>query len=155
MALVRPGTINDIVDVYRLMRMSHREGRYTVFPIDEDKTAEFVQRVLASDDYCFFVAEDNSGVFGCFVGYIYEPFFSRARFSCDQFVYVTPEKRKGSLAFLRLIRMYELWAQDKRADEIQLGASTGINDKKYVEVLERIGYRQSVVIVSKENADGR
>lgn len=148
--LVRPATIKDIPKMLELGRAMHAESRFSHLPYSDDKIRALTNTVFTDDRYCAFVCEDNGVVFGMFVGFYTEFYFSSATRSCDLLLYVNKLKRSGSLAFFRLLRSYEQWAKDNNVDEIELGSSAGINDAAYVGALERIGYKTSAYLLKKE-----
>lgn len=129
-------------DFYKLLLMAelmHRESpRYSKMPFVLAKATASIRNLMNTGGA--FVAEMNGDVIGMLGGVVIEHFFSSAKFSIDFVLYVLP-KYRGSSAAVRLVKAYEEWAFAQGAEEVGLGASTGIATEQTVCIYERMGYK--------------
>jgi len=109
--------------------------------MDRDKVAQtlrfaFVHGVVV-------VHEGADGIDGLFVGLYGERWFSKHKALTDLALYVTPDKRGGSIAF-RLIRRVLAWAQSKQIDprDVIMGVSTGVKPEITGRFYEAMGFEQ-------------
>lgn len=85
-----------------------------------------------------------------FMGYTYNHPMFHAKFSADLLLYVVPDFRGTPIA-VRLMKMYDTWAQKQKVDYINIGQSTGIGDMDRVRSFyEKLGFKTTGFNCSKE-----
>lgn len=85
-----------------------------------------------------------------FMGYTYNHPMFHAKFSADLLLYVVPGFRGTPIA-VRLMKMYDAWAREKKVDYINIGQSTGIGDIDRVRnFYEKLGFKTTGFNCSKE-----
>jgi len=145
-------TMADVSAVLVLGHAAAQESpRYRDRGWDEDKLRSIFGHILPQPDHGFFVAEDESGIFGMVLGLVAPYFFSDKTYASDLLLYVEPTRR-GSPTAVRLVRRFESWAFEQGVEEILLGISTGINPEATVCVYERLGYRVATYGLTKQRS---
>ena len=62
----------------------------------------------------------------------------------ELFIYV-PKDKRGGRDVLKAIRYLEAKAKETECKRVRVGANYGLNDNKFVSLLERLGYRSDVL----------
>lgn len=135
--------------VLALAKAMHAESPvYSPYPFDDDRLLEWINLCLTHEDWLCLVAWDEGLEPIGFIAVGSGPMlFSKTRNVDDLGLYVRPEWR-GTTAAVRLVRQMEGWAKSKGA-VIRLGVTTGTNSAQAVKFLERFGYRQTGVLLTK------
>jgi len=87
-----------------------------------------------------FLALENNQIVGFISGIVHEYFFSNRKRVSDLGFFVLPEYR-GSRVALKLVKLIESWAIEKKADELHLGQTTGLDIDKTKKFYERLGFK--------------
>jgi len=87
-----------------------------------------------------FLALENNQIVGFISGIVHEYFFSNRKRVSDLGFFVLPEYR-GSRVALKLVKLLESWAIEKKADELHLGQTTGLDIDKTKKFYERLGFK--------------
>jgi GNAT superfamily N-acetyltransferase len=87
-----------------------------------------------------FLALENNQIVGFISGIVHEYFFSNRKRVSDLGFFVLPEYR-GSRVALKLVKLLESWAIEKKADELHLGQTTGLDIDKTKRFYERLGFK--------------
>jgi|TARA_R100000479_G_C6303986_1_gene171394 GNAT superfamily N-acetyltransferase len=130
-----------------MAKRMHQESEWSVLPFSDEQAGNIAHKVMGGDYACF-VAEDIQ-VVGMIVGFVAPHYFTQATIAADLLCYVTPEKRGGTYGF-RLIKAFEQWAYEQGASMVTLGITTGINTERTARLYEKLGYKQSGLILRKE-----
>tara|TARA_R110001592_G_scaffold131052_1_gene344642 strand:- start:17130 stop:17585 length:456 start_codon:yes stop_codon:yes gene_type:complete len=132
------GDFNRIKELFPTIQA---ETRYKDFSINYEKLENLYHNQFAEDPVVkvFYALEGDELVgFGAFV--ITAHYFTDQLIASDIIVYVRPERR-GSLAAVKLLKNYILWADQQNASHITLGISTGIHPEKTKRFYERLGFK--------------
>ena len=122
---------------------------YQPYPFDADRLMTWVNLCLSDPDWLCLMAWDEEGNAIGFIAVGSVPMmFSSARSVDDLGLYVIPSWR-GTTTALRLVRQMEGWASSK-AEVIRLGVTTGTNEDQTVKFLERLGYKQTGILLTKQ-----
>jgi GNAT superfamily N-acetyltransferase len=144
-APLEPG---DEMIVAAMARNMHAESPvYSQWPFDKDALMGWIDLCRDNDDWLCLIAWDNGVPIGFLAVGATPMLFNEARTVDDLALYVAPERR-GSTAALRMLRVMEPWAQ-QRSVAIRMGVTTGTNERQAVKFLERLGYRQTGVLLTK------
>ena len=87
-----------------------------------------------------FLALENNQIVGFISGIVHEYFFSNRKRVSDLGFFVLPEYR-GSRVALKLVKLIESWAIEKKAEELHLGQTTGLDIDKTKKFYERLGFK--------------
>jgi GNAT superfamily N-acetyltransferase len=87
-----------------------------------------------------FLALENNQIIGFISGIVHEYFFSNRKRVSDLGFFVLPEYR-GSRVALKLVKLLESWAIEKKAEELHLGQTTGLDIDKTKKFYERLGFK--------------
>jgi len=136
---IRPITDKDIPGLIHMGADMHNESEYRSLEYSPEKIADLCYAAIKTKDVLGLIAVDSFrspiGVLGATVQ---EAYFSKDKTALDLLVYVTP-KHRGSTAFIKLIKHYVTWAQERGASLIFLRQSTGINTDMVENLYKRLG----------------
>lgn len=139
---------DDAIVVEWLARQMHAESpTYREHPFDRERLAIWVQLCLTHEDWLCLLAWDDQQPIGFIAVGAMEMLFSNDRTVDDLGLFVLPDKR-GSTAALRLVRSMEAWAKT-RCTKIRIGITTGVHADRTQAFLERLGYTQTGVMMTK------
>lgn len=140
-------------DLHRVMQMSvdlKKESpvfKETVYIPERHFT--FLVAVMDDEDKQLFVSENDVGELNGFIyGGIGTFFWNDDKFAEDYTIYVVPADR-GTRTGYKLIHAFEEWAKTRGATRIFLGSNVGINTEGFGKFLERLGYDNSGLVMSK------
>ncbi len=148
MANIRQATLDDIPMLMEMGKRMHQESpRFRMMDFSEDKCRQLGEALIPSGS--IFIAEKEGEAVGMMIGFITEHYFGYDLMASDLAVYVVPEHRGGSLG-VRLIKVFEQWAEDNGARVITLGISTEVEAKRTLGIYEKLGYATKGYITTKE-----
>lgn len=148
---IAPIEAGDEMIVAAMARNMHAESPiYSQWAFDKDALMGWIALCRDNDDWLCLIAWDNGIPIGFLAVGAVPMLFNALKTVDDLALYVVPERR-GSTAALRLLRVMEPWAQ-QRAVAIRMGVTTGTNTSQAVKFLERLGYRQTGVLLTKSIA---
>ncbi|CAB4152726.1 GNAT domain containing protein [uncultured Caudovirales phage] len=129
--------------------MQEESPVYRPYPFSADRLMTWVNLCLTDADWLCLMAWNEDGKAIGFIAVGSMPMmFSNARTVDDLGIYVIPAWR-GTTTALRLVRQMEGWASSK-AQVIRLGVTTGTNKDQTVKFLERLGYKQTGILLTKQ-----
>lgn len=143
----------DVVVVAALGARMHGETRYRNLEYSEKAVIAFALGILERDDYFVYVADENGRLCGMLVGYVVPTAFGRDKQACDLWFYVVPEKR-GTMTAKKLVKKFYQWAREQGAHSVVMTVSSGINDERVGQFLERIGFRETMRCYERGTKDG-
>lgn len=155
MVKVRPAQHEDVPAVVDLGARLHAESdTYREFPYSRMKARAIALRCLGSlmapaEDAVLLVAEDEGRVVGMLGGYLSDGVFVDDMLVATDFTFYVEPKHRGTMAAVRLVKMFELWARTAGATHISPGISTRIEDDRTQRFYERLGYAPSGVSMMK------
>lgn len=132
----------------RLARAMHEESPvYNPYEFDDDRLMGWVNLCLTNPDWLCLIAWDEFDPIGFIAVGCAPMIFSNDKTIDDLGLFVLPRKRGGTAA-LRLVKAMEHWAKAKGSC-IRLGITTGTNNSAAQKFLERFGYVQTGVLLTK------
>jgi GNAT superfamily N-acetyltransferase len=146
---VAPLAEGDELIVAALARAMHSESPiYSQWAFEREVLMDWIKLCRDNEDWLCLIAWDNGVPIGFLAVGAVPMLFNRARTVDDLALFVVPERR-GSTAALRLLRIMEPWAR-QRAVAIRMGVTTGTNQRQAIKFLERLGYVQTGVLLTKQ-----
>jgi len=147
--MIRPVVKEDVEGCVKLGAAMHRESSYRKLKYDDQKVVDLAYAcIFHPNDYLGLVEEKNGRLVGMFCGMITPYFFGPNKIASDLVLYVDKANRGGTTAF-KMVKAYEDWALRNGADQIMLGVSTGVSEKRTVALYKRLGYKLSGTILKK------
>lgn len=139
MAPVRRATPGDASIIDTMLRaMAQESPVYRVMPIDDRKLADYIAKVIRSNEHAVLLHEGPAGIDGIYIGMLVQQFFTFETTAMDVLFYVRPERR-GSRAAVRLFRAFKAWAKASGARAIQVGTMTGIDPTRTAKFYRGMG----------------
>ncbi len=136
-------TEKDVPIVVDLARQCHVESNYSALIFDPEVVTTLAESMLLDPSVRFCrVAEKENKIFAMYAGFISQYIFSKDLMASDLLLYVEPSKR-GTLAAVKLMKEFEMWAFDNGALEIRPAVTTGIKIEKTKKLHEILGYTTS------------
>jgi len=139
MLIRRPHDWHDIMDMIELGARMHAEGNFHGLDYSREKCAKLGQQLLNNDAYFSRVCEYNDEIIGMMICFTSEFYFGHDLIAQDMLLYID-KSRRGGVAALRMIEQYVEWATEQGCKEVQLGITTGINDKAVAKLYDRAGF---------------
>lgn len=129
---------HDIPDIQGLLTAFVEESVY-----DRPVNVEGLKKTVESPSTLTIVVYDDEKPAAIFMGYAYSHPMFHAKFSADIILYVSPDYR-GMPISVKLIKMYQEWARERKVDYITIGQSTGIGDMDRVRnFYEKLGFKST------------
>tara|TARA_A100001515_G_scaffold21805_1_gene16562 strand:- start:48 stop:494 length:447 start_codon:yes stop_codon:yes gene_type:complete len=133
---------NDIDDVLNLGKKFHKESPiFNVYKWDENKTKNFISKIIKNEDRCGILAYDGDELVGMIFGSIETFYFSNEKSLHEYFIYIKKHKRGTKLVF-KLLKKWAEWGKKFNVNDVWLKSTTGIKSKKTNELFERLGFKQ-------------
>lgn len=147
---VRPLEATDLPAVLELARSMHDEApHYRDFPFVDERFHQWAELFLSNPDWlCVLAIDENTGPVGMFaLGAV--PMIFGNEISVDDLVFYVHPAWRGTTAAIRMMRYLEAWAAGKGARQIRIGITTGINLEQTKRFLERFGFVQTGVLMTR------
>lgn len=140
--MIRLATSKDIDRIAELGRELHQSSEFKNLNFDIDK----VKNILHNENVLMLVAEISGEVIGYFCGVVTDTFFGNDLIAYDVSVFITPKHR--GWAAVELIKHYRAWAEELGCKQINLGISTGTNERisRFYELMgfPRVGFQHRI-----------
>lgn len=149
--MVRDLTTDDLPQLLKLAREMHRTGVYAAYPMDEDRVAYILTRLIEVPEALSIGYESKGELVGAFVGEIVQDLWVDVQVAIDHAFYVR-EADRGSRAGVILLRAFEKWAYENSADVLRPVVYAGVDNQTVNSVLERMGYESAGIVHKKEAA---
>lgn len=139
--VIRAARHEDFADFIVLARAMHDESRFRGYPLNEAKVkAAFAAHVDTAATACLLLAEGADGqLLGMLAGLVIDFFFSDARVAQDRVFFVMPEAR-GTSAAVRLLAAFRRWAENRRADELEINMSVAVDMPRFNRFMTHLGF---------------
>ena len=135
--MIRLATLDDIGTLMALgVLMAHEAPVYSGYIPDHAKQRINLESMISHHDAVAFMAIDGSGMLLAHIDEL--PWFDM-RVAFEDVLFVKKESRRSGCA-IALICAFEAWAKNKNVTETRLGASSGIQHGKTVELFAKMGY---------------
>lgn len=146
---IRPLAYGEVDELVGLTRAMHAEApHYAPYPFEPAKLKAWGQLCIEDEHWLCLLAWHGREAVGFIAVGSVEMIFSSERTIDDLGLYVLPSWRGTSCA-VRLVRQMEAWAAS-RGKVIRLGVTTGTNPEPTTRFLNRLGYRQTGVLLTKQ-----
>lgn len=135
----------DISAMIGLGRLLHGESEFRGLPLDDARMREIGHRGLKDGNPGLFIAErggEGGDMVGMAIVVLGEYYFSPARSSTVQLLYVRPDAR-GGLSAVKLLRAIRRWSEQNQAQDIHVNVTTGIDTARTDRFLRRMGFKQT------------
>ena len=138
---------DEVVDLARLM---HAEApNYARFPFEEKRLDEWISLFLQNPDWlCILAVDEDHGPIGMLAVASLPLIFSYERSVDDVAFFVHPSWR-GTSAAIRMLRYLDAWVKSQGAALVRIGLTTGTNEGQARRFLERFGYQQTGLLMTR------
>lgn len=140
-------TTEDALKILEIGRQLHQESQFKDTPYDEQRCWNVLDSTVRYPEK-FFIAYDSE-FRGMIIMNMQQHYWSGHKWATDFCLYVAPEMRGTTLAF-RLEKAAEKWAKENGAVEMTIFHNTGINMENAPEIFNRLGFKTSGYIFTKE-----
>ena len=149
--MIRVATEDDIPRMLELGRQLHDESRFSVYPLNEQRTIDFFKTVINGGSTCAFVSIQKGEIVGGFMGGVSDHWSCDFIVAFDYSLFIDKAHRNGTTA-IKLIVAFEAWAQEMGADETTIGITTGVNTEGTTRLYESLGYKQVGPMFTRRNS---
>ena len=141
--MIRPATHEDVDAIVELGASMHHESNFSPIAYHAGHTAEFIHRLIDSDDG-FAVVADRDGVVGFMLGIAYPAWFGNGqdKVASDLVLYVRPENRKGTSAIF-LAQAFRDWAVKSCVVQARVGTAVGAEGQGANAIYEHLGFARA------------
>lgn len=131
----------DMPTVLEMSRTLVAESRFNRYVFSEEKTLAAIESMIVNDQTaCILLAQRSDGdIAGLLAGYATEFFFCAGIIVQDRWFYVKPQYR-GSSAAIKLLLAFRQWAEARKADELCLNMSVGIDMARFNKLMRHLGF---------------
>lgn len=126
MITLREATKKDVEYFVTLGKEMHRESAFNFLPFNEKKLRKVAMRNIKDKNSCAFLVFNDAECIGAHIGFLTPYFFCDALLAADIATYVRPQFRGGRAAIM-LVKAFINWGKEKKASEVYIGVSAGIN----------------------------
>jgi GNAT superfamily N-acetyltransferase len=137
--MIRRATLSDIHNLIQLLKIMWEEGAYAHIPADYDTASDWLAGLIAWPDGFVWVAEDDDGIYGAYVGQTQPHFFAKTKQAVEYVFYIHPDHR-GGLSAARLVNRFCTWAKERGAIEAQVGVTVGIDNALATALYRKLGF---------------
>jgi GNAT superfamily N-acetyltransferase len=132
-------TKKDANDLITLGREMHSESSFSKLQFNPRRVLETFNHYLDDDNKAAFIARKGETPVGFYAGYVTKYYFSDETVASDIGWFVRKPFR-GTRVGLRLLDVFEEWAEKKGASETRIGFSTNINPEAFDRLMKKRGY---------------
>ena len=148
--VVRELAAGDEAPLIKLGReMWEESANFNRHPLNEEKLKQLALAVYTSDFLACFIASNDKGPQGIWVGGVH-PLWYSDDLSVHDIVFYVRKQYRGSSAALKLVKSAEKWGQSMGASEINIGLSSGIDTEKTSCFFNKLSYMHNAVQMTKE-----
>jgi L-amino acid N-acyltransferase YncA len=140
---IRFAQLQDVPALVAGGAVMHQLTRFKNQPYNAVKVTRAFEELINKGEgkYVFFVAENaNKKIVGALIGVLEQQIFSDAITASVLHYNVVPEARAGGWA-VRLLKAFELWAQNRNVIEICIGVNSGFEAEKIGAFFEKMGFK--------------
>lgn len=134
---IRDATEQDLDAIVELGLEMHAESSYRYLQFDQEKVRSFMAGMMGQQYVR--VYEKDGQLLGGMAGMVVQPWFSTDLYAVDVAVFVSQEHR-GSMAAVRLIKDFVVWAKECGAKQIRPGVTTGDVGSAGSRLYEALGF---------------
>jgi len=121
----RSGVLSDTDQILQLGRQMHNESAFSKLDWSDDKAANLFNTCVNKDTHCCFVAEKDGVLKGMIAGSVTEYFFGHDKILSD-FVWFVDQKHRGTMASIRLLKLFIDFGRLWQVAEVCIGVSTQV-----------------------------
>lgn len=135
---VRRAGHSDLRALIDMAAEMHRDSSFAPMRFDARHFGEFLVGLMAGGEHVVLVAERDDEVLGGVMASVVPSMFGPDLVACEHGLFVRPEHRAAGAA-LPLVRAYLDWAEAQGAKRVNAGNSAGMDDSRYVRLMEHCG----------------
>ncbi len=139
MITLKKASKEDTEHFISLGKEMHREGAFSFLPFNENRVRRGALHYIREESACAFLVFRDTECIGMHVGSLTHYFFSDALLASGLVTYVRPEFRGGRAAVL-LVKEFIDWGKEKKAAEVYIGVSLGVNLEKSHKFFKHFGF---------------
>ncbi len=140
MITLREASKSDAEHFVILGKEMHEEGAFSFLPFNENKARSLALNYIKDKNASAFLVFNDSECIGMHLGSMTSYFFSDALLAAGLVTYVR-ERFRGGRAALLLVRAFIDWGRQKKAKEIYIGVSLGVNLDSSHKFFEHLGFQ--------------
>jgi len=145
--MIRSANEQDVIEMIVMGKAMHQESSYRDIEFSSAVFEHTLLTCIQEDEALVMVDEHEGELRGMFVGFYQHHFFSTKTVASDLLLYVKPELRSGRIGY-NLAKAYTDWGESV-ADDVQVGITTGVNEKGTQRLYEALGYKQCGIILKR------
>jgi GNAT superfamily N-acetyltransferase len=135
----------DQSDCSRMMALGtemHAESRFQHYPLNNALFEKTVREMVSHPaSACVLLAEASDGqLAGMLAAFVTHYFFADVRIVQDKWFYVSPRYR-GSAAAMKLMLAVRRWAENRRAQELNINMSVDIDRERFDRFMGHLQFR--------------
>ena len=135
------GTLEDIPHIYALGKQMHEESEFSEMHWNPGKVEKWLHYNVTQDNRFVMCAYDEGRLAGVLIGSLSNFYFGDSTLASDLLWYVGKDYR-GTRTGIKLLKLFRAWAEEKQADRIQVGISSGLSMDRTGALLKRMGFNQ-------------
>ncbi len=142
---IRYATHADVPLLVEMGKTFHQNTRFKVFPYQPERVAATLNGILEKNqgNYAFLVAQRKDGsLAGGLIGVIEAHIFCDLPVASLVHYDVDPSARMSGAGY-RLLLAFRKWAESRKAVELNVGISSGVELQKMDRFLKRLGFQIS------------
>ncbi len=139
---IRFAELKDVPPLVELASRMHALTRFRQQPFNAQRAADSFAAIIQQDKgrYVFFVAQNQANeVVGGLIGVMEQQIFTDVFTASIMHIVVLPQARMGGYG-IRLLKAFELWAQNRDAFEVYFGVNSGTESDGLGQMVVKMGY---------------
>ena len=123
--IYRQGVLSDTDQILVLGRQMHNESAFASLDWSDNKAANLFSTCVIQDNHCCYVSEKDGVLNGMIAGRVSEYFFGHDYILSD-FVWFIDQAHRGTLASIRLLKLFIDFGRLWNVAEVCIGVSTQV-----------------------------
>lgn len=135
----------DQADLRVLIAMAsemHSHSTFKPLTFDAKHFGHWLVEMIVGPNHAVLIAEVDGEVAGAVLASVFPAMFSPELVASEHAIFVRPEYRDTG-AGQALISAYLGWARDMGAKRVNAGNSAGMDDSRYVRLMQRFGFEKA------------
>lgn len=120
----------------------HSDSTFKPLPFDAQHFGRWLVDMIVGPQHLVLIVEIDGEVAGGVLASVFPAMFSPELVASEHAIFVRPEYRR-SRAGQALIEAYLSWARDMGAKRVNAGNSAGMDDSRYVRLMQRFGFEKA------------
>ena len=137
--IYRQGVLSDTDQILVLGRQMHNESAFSSLDWSDTKAANLFSTCVTQDNHCCYVSEKDGVLNGMIAGRVSEYFVGHDYIVSD-FVWFIDQAHRGSLASIRLLKLFIDFGRLWNVAEVCIGVSTQVLLNRTDKLLKRFDF---------------